>query len=285
MKRQWTKEEEGYIKENFKSMSCKEMAKKLDRTEKSVQHRFSHLELDRKAKIGDIINGWKILDIYIEDFDYQKISMAKIESLSTGKITETRLTKLTNNLIGRGDEKRPDLSKRNTTHGQCGTRLHRIWNGMKARCMYPSQKHYPNYGGRGIKVCEVWQNFDEFYKWAIANGYTDDLSIDRIDSDGNYCPENCRWSTSLEQCRNKDITIVATAFGETKSAQEWAEDVRCKCSSWSLIWRIKEGWTPELAITKPSKNGRLSDFKRWKALYKFIKNKHPEILDEFIKQD
>lgn len=90
------------------------------------------------------------------------------------------------------------------THGLSGTRLYSIWHHMKQRCNNPKATKYHLYGGRGIAVCEVWdQDFLPFYDWAIANGYRDDLTIDRVDCDGNYEPSNCRWATVVEQNRNR----------------------------------------------------------------------------------
>lgn len=83
-------------------------------------------------------------------------------------------------------------------------RLYRIYHGMLTRCYNKSDKGYVNYGGRGISVCDEWKNdFLSFYKWAMENGYQDDLSIDRINNGGNYCPKNCRWSTPKEQANNR----------------------------------------------------------------------------------
>lgn len=88
-------------------------------------------------------------------------------------------------------------------HGMCGTRLYRCWVDMRHRCNNPNNPFYYCYGGRGITYCEEWEEFLPFYQWAIANGYSDELTLDRIDNNGNYSPENCKWSTQHEQSLNK----------------------------------------------------------------------------------
>jgi len=94
-------------------------------------------------------------------------------------------------------------------HKMCYTRIYNIWRGMKQRCNYKKGHYYKYYGGRGIKFCDEWEEFLPFYEWAMANGYSDDLTLDRIDVDGNYCPENCRFvsrSTQMANQRSKSNT-------------------------------------------------------------------------------
>lgn len=99
---------------------------------------------------------------------------------------------------------RERLADRNTVHGKCDTKLHGVWNTMKQRCSNANNKKYKDYGGRGIAVCAEWQNsFQAFYDWAMSNGYSEGLSIDRIDVNGNYEPSNCRWATAKEQRHNR----------------------------------------------------------------------------------
>ena len=94
----------------------------------------------------------------------------------------------------------------NIKHRLTHTRLYRIWGNMKRRILNPKFTHYFEYGGRGISICEEWKNdFMSFYDWAMSNGYSDELSIDRIDNDGNYEPNNCRWVTQTIQTRNQRI--------------------------------------------------------------------------------
>jgi hypothetical protein len=140
------------------------------------------------------------------------------------------------------------------THGDHLTRLYSIWKGMKTRCVNKNDSGFHNYGGKGISVCDEWQTFPPFRKWAFDNGYSDDLEIDRIDNSGDYTPENCRWVTRKVNARNRSTNASITAFGETKLVCEWLEDSRCVVPRTTLMFRlIKLKMSPEEALTKKAR--------------------------------
>ena len=103
-------------------------------------------------------------------------------------------------------------------------RLYTTWRNMHARCEDTKNISFKNYGGRGITVCDEWNDYTSFAKWAINNGYSNTLTIDRIDSNGKYEPSNCRWIPLQEQCRNKRTSRLATINGITKTVGEWARE-------------------------------------------------------------
>lgn len=104
-------------------------------------------------------------------------------------------------------------------------------------------------------MCEEWRNNPAtFYEWAERNGYDDQKQIDRINNDGDYCPENCRFVTCRENNRNRSTTVNLVAFGEKKCIASWAEDERCLCSEDTLKWRIRKGWDAEVAINTPARH-------------------------------
>lgn len=109
------------------------------------------------------------------------------------------------------------------THGMRRTRLYNIWTQMTQRCKNQNLDCYERYGGRGIKVCDEWSNFEAFAEWAMENDYKDGLSIDRINVNGNYEPVNCKWSTNIEQARNKRNSRIITINGDSKTVAEFAE--------------------------------------------------------------
>lgn len=132
---------------------------------------------------------------------------------------------------------------------------------MRERCSNPNRKEWHNYGGRGISVCGEWEDFVVFRDWAQENGYADDLDLDRIDNDGDYEPENCRWVTRSENLRNTRRSAEATAFGETKCIADWVDDDRCVVPDVTLRTRLRRSWHPEDALTLPSgsRNARKID--------------------------
>lgn len=133
-------------------------------------------------------------------------------------------------------------NKPNLTHGMRGERIYYIWSSMRGRCNNPNNSDYKDYGGRGIKVCESWdKDFNAFYEWAMANGYQSDLSIDRIDVNGNYEPNNCRWCTLTEQARNKRNTVYVVYNGIKTPISEIASKTGINLET--LRARRKSGWS------------------------------------------
>lgn len=123
---------------------------------------------------------------------------------------------------------------------------------MLGRCERASDKSYERYGGRGVRVCAEWHDFLVFRAWAQQAGYADGLQIDRIDNDGDYCPENCRFVSQTENLRNRPEVYNVSAWGETKTISEWAEDPRCVVPRSTLAKRVIRGWDPARAISSPS---------------------------------
>lgn len=136
------------------------------------------------------------------------------------------------------------------THGQSKTRLYQIWFTMRRRCNKASNSDYHRYGARGIKVCEEWdKSFQAFYDWSMANGYQDNLTIDRIDNDSNYSPNNCRWANTVAQNNNTRRNHYVTYGGETLTIREWARKQGINHNT--LHSRlVKYGWSVERALTE-----------------------------------
>ena len=145
------------------------------------------------------------------------------------------------------------LTKRNMKHNESHTRLYKIWVDMRARCYNCNDSEYKNYGGRGISVCDEWKdNYLSFSQWAKESGYNDKLTIDRIDVNGNYCSQNCKWSNSIEQANNKRNSSFITYKEETKTIAEWAKFLNIPYIT--LYSRLKYyNWPIEKAFTKPIK--------------------------------
>ncbi len=139
---------------------------------------------------------------------------------------------------------------KHTKHGLTHARIHRIWAGIKRRCTVIKDRAYKYYGGRGIKMCEEWfKNSKAFIDWAYSNGYSDNLTIERIDVNGNYEPSNCKWIDIKEQQRNKRSNKKITFKNQTHSLIEWAEILSIDYKK--LKARLRQGWDFEKSITTP----------------------------------
>ena len=149
------------------------------------------------------------------------------------------------------------MNNPNYIHGDTGSRLFRIWTHMRQRCNSPSDARYDDYGGRGITVCEEWDRYINFKEWALENGYSEELSIDRVDNDKGYSPDNCRWSTNREQCNNRRSNRIIEVDGISMNEKQWS--VFLGIPSHILRNRLHRGMSEEKAIKSPvrvKKNGK-----------------------------
>ncbi len=150
------------------------------------------------------------------------------------------------------------IRKRETIHGETKTRLYNIWHDMNYRCYSKKQKSHKDYAGKGITVCKEWKDsFENFRDWAYQNGYADNLSIDRKDSNGNYCPENCRWATDVQQANNTSRNLIFTVDGYTDTLANL-------CRKYNMPYtivhsRVRRGWNIEKALKEPINSRRTRD--------------------------
>lgn len=181
---------------------------------------------------------------------------------------------LTGNTTSCGCYKKELDHKRFLRHGYAENpdKLYQKWLSMRNRCLNPNATGYENYGGRGIKVCAEWDDYEVFREWAIDQGYKEGLTIDRIDVDGNYEPNNCRFTTMKEQNNNRRTTNFHTYNGKTQSEMKWAEEYGISYEA--LKTRLKYGWSFEDALNTPVKpserlieyNGETHNIKQWANL-------------------
>lgn len=138
---------------------------------------------------------------------------------------------------------------RSITHGRTSTREWETWHRMKQRCYDPGIDGYMRYGGRGIQVCDRWRDSFEIFYSDMGDRPGPGYSIERVNNDGDYCPENCKWATAGEQARNRSTTVMITAEGRTMTAAEWARELNM--SQTTISERISRGWTPARAVSEP----------------------------------
>jgi hypothetical protein len=130
------------------------------------------------------------------------------------------------------------------------SRLYNIWRGVKRRCLNHNYHHYQNYGGKGIRICDEWLKYENFEEWALANGYSDNLTIERLDSNGDYCPENCVWADRIEQNNNTSRNHYAEWNGGAYTIAELSKISGIKQNT--LLYRIRRGWSVDKAMNTPT---------------------------------
>lgn len=143
--------------------------------------------------------------------------------------------------------RRETTSKTHSKHGKCDSSIYSRWHHMIRRCTDSSHRTFKHYGGRGIKVCERWRTFENFY--ADMGDPPDGLTLERKDVNGDYCPENCVWASQKTQTRNQRRTLMANINGEKKSVRDWCDMLGL--NSGSVTSRIQRGWSAEKAILTP----------------------------------
>lgn len=230
----WTDEEDNHLFKLFRTKTYKEIGDILNKTESSVTHRVRHLELNES------------LDLWTEK--EEKFIRDNFRHMSNKEIADSlnRTSSSVSNkkqIMGCSSYKLRGITK---LDGYIN------WKSMMSRCYNMKKDTYSLYGGRGITVCEEWHDAVSFCSWASNNGWEKGLTVDRIDNDGNYCPENCRWATQKEQHRNKRNNRILSAFGESKTLIEWAEDDRCVVSYSCFSSRIYREWDVERSLCTPS---------------------------------
>lgn len=137
------------------------------------------------------------------------------------------------------------------SHLMSHTRIHNIWLSMRQRCEKQNSSGWHKYGAKGIRVCEAWSKFESFRDWAFANGYNDQLTLDRINPRGNYEPSNCRWATQKVQQNNRTNNIHITCDGETHSPMEWSKITGLPVAN--IYDRYFKGWSHERIIKQPKR--------------------------------
>ena len=200
--------------------------------------------------VGERFGRWIVLDKAEKGKSGEIQYLCRCDCGNERIIRRTSLT--TGNSKSCGCLSRDVAVKSNTKHGDTDKRLYRIWAGIIQRCCNNRNRYeWEKYGGRGICVCDEWKQYEAFRDWSLANGYNDNLSIDRIDPNGNYCPENCRWATSYQQANNKRTSKFITFNGKTATVKEFADeyDIAYSC----LYARLRNGWSVEKALLTPAK--------------------------------
>lgn len=206
-----------------------------------------------KVFIGDSFGRWTVVDTAPPDEWGYTMWLCQCECGTTKPVSQSEL--LRGHSRSCGCLRKELAAERHTVHGGWKDRLYEIWHSMKKRCDPKNKTKYPHYAGKGITVCKEWEtSYDAFKQWALTNGYDKDASafictLDRINPEGNYCPENCRWATAKQQANNRTNTIFLTLNQKTRSLSEWSTEKKIPISV--LDKRYRAGWSDEEILAKP----------------------------------
>ena len=194
---------------------------------------------------GKEIHGFKVIDGVSVKCKYFLV----VKCVKCGEYTAKRYEHILN-----GKAKCECQRKRIDKNGLSNTKIGNAYYHMIRRCYRESSQNYYLYGSRGIKVCDEWlgkSGFINFYNWSIENGFKDGLTLDRIDVNGNYEPDNCRWTTPLKQANNRRNNVILEFNGEKKTLAEWSRKIGI--NSQTLRNRLNRGWSVERALTEEIK--------------------------------
>lgn len=199
---------------------------------------------------GDVYGRLTVIDVFKRGRRLYAKCMCECGSMATVRADGLKSGHAKSCGCYKRDVQRSLMTERNTTHGQSKTRLYNTYYGMLQRCHNPHFRFYSLYGGRGISVCSEWrEDFMAFKKWADDNGYSAELTIDRIDVNGDYEPSNCRWVTHQEQMLNTRRNRILTHDGKSMCISEWAKETGIRRET--ITRRIDVlGWSVGDALTK-----------------------------------
>ena len=267
----YSKEEDDYIKSNYLTKTYTQIAEDLGRTLASIDKRVRTLGLkkDKTTRESNGIFSYRFKDKPKEDLTGKRFGRLTVLRYKRGKkgflweckcdcgkqIT-TRSARLKNGQTKScGCYARYISSQGNKTHGLSKTRIYRIWTGIKKRCLNPNSKEYVYYGGRGISICSDWaDSFEAFYGWAKENGYNDNLTIERVDVNGDYCPENCCFIPFKDQCNNTTRSHIIVIDGVSMNLTQWCNFYNI--SERVVRHRLERGCDIMMALSTPKLIGR-----------------------------
>ena len=211
-----------------------------------------------RRKVNDRVGSMTVINVKLakhlgeETVLTMKCDCGKIFDISARKLGRRKSC---------GCLKKDANTRRFWKHGLRGSRIYNIWYKMIARCEKPETAFYERYGGRGIQVCKEWHDISSFYAWSITNGYDDSKTIDRINNDGNYEPNNCRWTDPLTQANNTSANVRISIDGVIKNICEWADELGIKRAT--VCQRVARGWNLRDALFKPLRGCKDSSNKEW----------------------